>query len=253
MENVYPGMAVEDASGLVGTVQAIERGRSGGEAHIFVMRHDGTRMVLTPGMFSVVGDVLHLVAGDMRAAEPGGFDPYRTQALPTETIAAEAGSELRSQETTVAANRAELRPQESMIDIGEGQEMRIPVIREEAVVRTRQVERGGVRVHKTVNEREEVIEQPTYQEQVQVERVAIGQPIQAMPEVREEGDTLIIPVVEEMLVVEKRLVLKEEVRITRRRTQTNEQARVVLREEQVTIEPLDDRSSSSLEERASGL
>jgi uncharacterized protein (TIGR02271 family) len=117
------------------------------------------------------------------------------------------------------------------------------VIREEAVVRTREVERGGVRVHKTVHEREEVIEQPTMREDVDVERIAIGKVVDRAPEVREEGDTLIIPVMEEMLVVEKRLVLKEELRITRRRSIETEQARVVLNEEQVTIERLDDRTA----------
>lgn len=221
MENVYQGMAVEDANGIVGTVQAIERETPGGMARIHVLRQDGTRMTLAPGTFSVVGDVLHLAAYDRRSAD---FDPYRTQALPTDTLNMAAGTGLT--------------PQQGTIEVGQGEELRIPVIREEAVVRTREVERGGVRVHKTVHEREEVIEQPTYHEQVHVERVAIGRTIDAVPGVREEGDTLIIPVVEEMLVVEKRLVLKEEVRITRQRTQTTEQARVILREEQVQIEQL---------------
>jgi stress response protein YsnF len=47
-------------------------------------------------------------------------------------------------------------------------------------------------------------------------------------------------VLEEMLVVEKRLVLKEEIRITRRRIEVTEQTRVLLREEHVDIEELDD-------------
>lgn len=223
MEQVYPGMAVEDANGIVGTVQAIEREAAGGTPRVHIMRHDGTRMTLTPNMFSVVGDVLHLVGPGMQQSSE--FDPYRTQALPT-------GDQLLQSQTN-------LTPQQGMIEVEQGEELRIPVIREEAVVRTRQVERGGVRVHKTVGEREEVIEQPTYHEEVQVERIAIGQQVDRIPDVREEGDTLIIPVVEEMLVVEKRLVLKEEVRITRHRTQTIEQARVVLREEQIVIEDID--------------
>lgn len=222
MEQVYPGMAVEDANGLVGTVQAIEREAAGGTPRVHIMRHDGTRMTLTPNMFSVVGDVLHLVGPGMQ--QSGDFDPYRTQALPT-------GDQLLQSQTN-------LTPQQGTIEVEGGQELRIPVIREEVVVRTRQVERGGVRVHKTVGEREEVVEQPTYHEDVQVERIAIGQQVDRAPAVREEGDTLIIPVVEEMLVVEKRLVLKEEIRITRHRTQTIEQARVMLREEQIRIEDL---------------
>ena len=42
--------------------------------------------------------------------------------------------------------------------------------------------------------------------------------VDAAPPIREEGDTIIIPIVEEIMVVEKRLVLREEVRITRTRS-----------------------------------
>jgi uncharacterized protein (TIGR02271 family) len=110
-------------------------------------------------------------------------------------------------------------------------------------VTRREVERGGVRVHKRVEEREEVVEQPTYREEVTVERVTLGQPLDTPVTARQEGDTLIIPVLEEMLVVEKRLVLKEEIRITKRRIEEMEQARILLREEHVDIEELGDRSA----------
>ena len=39
-----------------------------------------------------------------------------------------------------------------------------------------------------------------------------------MPTIREEGDTIVIPIVEEMLVIERRLLLKEEVRVRRVRS-----------------------------------
>ena len=64
------------------------------------------------------------------------------------------------------------------------------------------------------------------QEEVTVERVPRGVPIDVVPSVREEDGVLIIPVVEEQLVVTKRLILKEEIRITRRsRTRARPQAR----------------------------
>jgi uncharacterized protein (TIGR02271 family) len=79
-------------------------------------------------------------------------------------------------------------------------------------------------------------------DQVEVERVPIGRVVdaQALPRARQEGDILIIPILEEMLVVEKRIVLKEEVRITKRRTEEVEQVQVVLREEEVQIEQIRD-------------
>ena len=125
------------------------------------------------------------------------------------------------------------------LDGAPGQELRIPVIREDVVVGTREVQRGGVRVHKTVVEHEEVVDQPVTRDKVTVERVSIGQFVDAVPPIREEGDTLIIPVLEEILVVEKRLVVKEELRITRHREATSEQTRVMLREEQIHIERID--------------
>jgi stress response protein YsnF len=80
-----------------------------------------------------------------------------------------------------------------------------------------------------------------------VERVAIGQPVETMPPVREEGEYLIIPVVEEVLKIERVLVLKEEVRI--RRTQHTEryQERVTLRRQQAVVNRLPIDESTVME------
>lgn len=124
-------------------------------------------------------------------------------------------------------------------DAATGQSVVIPVIREEAQITARVVEQGGVRVRKWIEEHEETVDQYAYREEVSVERVTIGKPITEHPEARQEGDTLIVPVLEEVLVVEKRLMLKEEIRITKRRIEDTTPAQVVLREEHVEVEPLD--------------
>jgi len=82
------------------------------------------------------------------------------------------------------------------------------------------------------------VDEPLLHEDVQVERVAINQPVTAAPQVRQEGDTLIIPVVDEVLVVEKRLILKEELRITRRHTTVRDPQTVTLQREDVIVEHL---------------
>ena len=56
-------------------------------------------------------------------------------------------------------------------------------------------------------------------EEVEVERVAIDRWVDQMAEVREEGEVTIIPVHAEVLVVEKRLKLVEEIHVRRRRTE----------------------------------
>ncbi|MCA1628121.1 MAG: YsnF/AvaK domain-containing protein, partial [Acidobacteria bacterium] len=61
-----------------------------------------------------------------------------------------------------------------------------------------------------VREREEIVDELLLKEAVEVERVIINREVDAPVPVRYEGETMIVPVLEEMLVVEKRLVLKEE-------------------------------------------
>jgi len=179
-------------------------------------------MLLESNSYRVVGDTVTLLDNN---------SIYETQRISETGI---AGMNVGADRTTassanVASEIRELAANESVV---------VPVVREEVRVGTRVVERGGVRVHKRVEEREEVVEQPVFHEEVSVERVAIGRPIDEVVSSRQEGDTLIIPVLEEMLVVERRLVLKEEVRITKRRTEDTERASVIVREEHVEIEQI---------------
>lgn len=112
----------------------------------------------------------------------------------------------------------------------------IPVLRETARIETREVETGRVRVHTTVTERDEVVEAILRQQDLHVERIPVGRVVTETPAVREEGGVVIIPVMEEMLVVEKRLVLKEELRIRRSNGERSVRETVRLRTEEVAIE-----------------
>jgi uncharacterized protein (TIGR02271 family) len=112
----------------------------------------------------------------------------------------------------------------------------VPVVAEELRVGKRTVETGVVRVRKLVREHEELVEPTVMREEVQVERVPVGRVVDAIPEPRHEGDTLVIPVLEEVLVVEKRVMLKEEVRVTWRTVEERSPQRVVLRSEEIVVE-----------------
>lgn len=120
-----------------------------------------------------------------------------------------------------------------------GETIVVPIIVEEIDVQKRQVETGRVRVSKIVTERQESVDEPLIAEQVTVERRPINQLLSEPVGVRYEGDTMIVPVLEEVLVVEKRLVLKEEILITRQRTERHETQTVTLRSEDVTVERVD--------------
>jgi uncharacterized protein (TIGR02271 family) len=101
------------------------------------------------------------------------------------------------------------------------------------------LETGRVRVSKTVREREEVVDEPFLRQEVSVERVPIDRFVDGPVPARYEGNTLVIPVLEEVLVVEKRLRLKEEVRVTKIQSEASEPQTVTLRSEEMTVERVD--------------
>lgn len=115
-------------------------------------------------------------------------------------------------------------------------ETRLPLFQEIARVETRDVPGERVRLHTFVRERDERIDAALRDEDVTVERVPVNRVVATAPVVREEGDTLIVPVIEEQLVIEKRLVLKEIVRVTRHARTRTEQHAVRLRAEEVQVE-----------------
>jgi stress response protein YsnF len=119
-----------------------------------------------------------------------------------------------------------------------GTEIVIPVLEERAVISTREVETDRVLVRTRVEERDETVERLLRSDTVEIERVPIGRVVETAPEPREQDGVLIVPVVEEELVLRTRLVLKEEVRI--RRVQGTRPVRhdVRLRREVATAEHL---------------
>jgi uncharacterized protein (TIGR02271 family) len=115
----------------------------------------------------------------------------------------------------------------------------VPVIEEELEVGKRRVEGDRVSVRTVPRERTEVVEQPLEAMEVEIERIAIDREIDTAPEIRNDGDTTIIPVVEERLVVEKRLFLREEIHVHRRRVVTQFRQNVTLRSQDVVVERRD--------------
>jgi uncharacterized protein (TIGR02271 family) len=121
-----------------------------------------------------------------------------------------------------------------MAEQPEREEM-IPLAEEQIEVARREIERGRVVVRKHVDTREEIAEAVLHQDELSVERVPLGVPVDVAPPVREEGDVLIVPVLEEQLVIQTRLILKEELRITRHRRSETFREPVRLRAERVEV------------------
>lgn len=113
----------------------------------------------------------------------------------------------------------------------------VPVVEEQLEVSRERVETGRVRISKTVEAREVVVDDPLSRETVRVEHVPINQVVSGeVPQVREEGDVTVIPILEERVVTRTELVLVEEVRIHRDRSQYHDPQRVTLRKEVVAVE-----------------
>jgi uncharacterized protein (TIGR02271 family) len=118
----------------------------------------------------------------------------------------------------------------------EGEHDVLPVVEEEVRVGKRQVETGTVRIHKHVHEHAEEVDIPLLADEVEVERVRVDRPVDGPVDIRHEGETTIIPLLKEVLVVQKQLVLHEEVHVRKRQREHHDVRQVTLRREEVSVE-----------------
>jgi uncharacterized protein (TIGR02271 family) len=122
--------------------------------------------------------------------------------------------------------------------VNTGDMLVIPVIADELDIQKRVVETGKVRVSKAVHEDETVVDEPLFRDEVEVERISVHRAVEGPLPVRYEDNTVIIPIMEEVLVVQKQLILKEELHIRKRRIETHQPQQVTLRREEARIEHL---------------
>jgi uncharacterized protein (TIGR02271 family) len=118
----------------------------------------------------------------------------------------------------------------------EQESIAIPLVEERVTVGRRVVETGQVRVRTLLEERSEVAGADLLREKVSVERVARNEEVAAVPPIREEDGVTIVPVVEERLVVEKKLFLVEEIRLVRRSVTERLEMPVTLRAQRAVVE-----------------
>ena len=121
----------------------------------------------------------------------------------------------------------------------------ISVVEESAVVDKSEVVTGRVRVQTVTDEVEQVIDQDLTSETVEITRVPVDREVTEAPAVRQEGDVTIVSVVEEIVVLTKRLVVKEEVHIRRIRSTEHVETSVNLRKQRAVVERSDVMGDSS--------
>ena len=130
-------------------------------------------------------------------------------------------------------------PDEAAAQITVGETRTIPVIEETARIEKRVVETGRVRVRTETETQDRVLHESLRTDSVAVTRVPVNRTLaegEAVPVTRIEGGVTIVPVLEEILIVEKRLVLKEEVHIRQTSAGEDVEVPVTLRKQRAVVE-----------------
>jgi uncharacterized protein (TIGR02271 family) len=124
---------------------------------------------------------------------------------------------------------------EGVAGAGDTDSNTLQLFAEEAHVARRTVETGRVRVATITHTRDHLIDELLARTNVEVERVPVGRTIEAIPPVGGDADHTIIPIVEETVVVERKLVLKEELHIRCKHTTERYQETVKLRHQTAEV------------------
>src|SRR3954451_23629049 len=110
------------------------------------------------------------------------------------------------------------------------------VVEEQATVHKRKHVTGAVRVHTRIHEDEQPVEAELSAEKIEIERIPLDRFVEGPIPDRQEGDATIVSVIEEVAVLQTRLKLVEEVRITRRTVTRHMEDTVRLRRQEVVVE-----------------
>ena len=145
--------------------------------------------------------------------------------LPTEILLRDEGAQTRFSN----------QPADLVLEKGDAS-LVVPIVEEQLTVGKRTVATGTVRLEKTVQEYQQALDEPLAVRTFDIERVVLNRAIDIIPEIRQEGDTTIYPLIEERLILTKELILKEELRITKRDSERRDTQVVTLRREHMTVE-----------------
>jgi uncharacterized protein (TIGR02271 family) len=119
----------------------------------------------------------------------------------------------------------------------------VPVINEELHADAIPVQTGGVRVTKHVEGHDEILEQELRRGRVEIKRVKTDRVVDGPQQVQRVGGTLVIPIVSEVLRVEKQWVVTEEIHVTQIEETETVQQKVRVNQEQAQIERLDEHGN----------
>ena len=209
LAEIAPGTRVTDTNGTAGAVVAVVPEETGTESGVRIAWADGNRTVVPLRALTWRADTLVVGAENVATA-----------------VAQNAVTE-----TAVRAER--------IADLREGETFTVPVMEEILTADTVWREAGIVRLRVRGEAVPQTVTREAAHEELYVEEVAVGRELtegeQLVP--RQEGDVLIVPIVEEEVVVTIRRVLAREVRITRRTARESRTVDTTTRRTVVELDP----------------
>ena len=203
---IEPGGAVEATDGRLGTVDEVILHPDGDEIAYVVVRRGWS-------------DEQLLIPADLVASLNG---PRDVRLSVTRDEARNRAHEVPADALLLARDR--------------GGQVVIPIVEERLIPEIRSVELGELRIQKHIDEVEEAVQQAVTRDDIVIERVPVDRPLEAPVEARQEGGWTIFPIMREVLVVKKQLMLVEEVRVMTRRVTEDQEVRETTRHERLEIE-----------------
>ena len=128
---------------------------------------------------------------------------------------------------------------------GKGETETYPLVEEKARIEKRKISTGRVRVRTVMESATEFAGADLEEQTVQITRVPINKVVNRVPPIRTEAQTTIIPVMEEVLVVEKQLLLKEELHVRRQVSADHVEVPITIHKQRAVVERLTNEAKSN--------
>ena len=233
---ILPGARVKCDQGFIGTVERLERrwAEPGDQPDRMLVRSDdGHWRYSIPLMFvnKVSQGTFHPVV--YLAIQPEELAHYVVEAIPQTERARETAqprTDERAPEETAAPAGATAPEQAGALD--EDLVLSMPVAHEELVVRKEPIVLGTIRVHKSVETEEQHVTLPVWHEEAILEHIP---PDQYDRKAYTNPNEVIIPIVEERLVVQKQIVVREYLRVKKTLVSQPDEVHETLRRETVSV------------------
>lgn len=220
---ILPGARVRTDEGFLGTVERLDHhwAESGDQPDRMIVRsEDGRWRYSIPLMFvhSVTQGAVQPIV--YIAMHPDELIHYVYEAIPQPAQQPKAPSQ--------AAERTD-----TAVQIDDDTVLNLPVHEEELFVRKRPVVLGKIHVHKGVESEERHVSLPVYHEETIIDHLSPDQfdPTQA----RKNPNETYIPIVEERLVVQKQMVVKEYLRVRKQLVPEQREVNETVRHETVRL------------------